>query len=66
MEPEQCVVKKALEKKCEPVCVKAFKEYEECGKRVEAVGRGHCGFYYFDYLECIEKCVAPDLFKSMK
>ncbi|KQJ89304.1 hypothetical protein BRADI_4g24760v3 [Brachypodium distachyon] len=60
--------KKYLEERCKPQCVKPLYEYERCVKRVESddTGHKHCTGQYFDYLSCIDKCVAPKLFEKLK
>lgn len=37
-------------------------------KRIEGdeTGNKHCTGQYFDYLSCIDKCVAPKLFAKLK
>ncbi|KAK3043852.1 hypothetical protein RJ639_000551, partial [Escallonia herrerae] len=39
-----------------------------CVKRVEGdeTGHKHCTGQYFDYLCCVDKCVAPKLFAELK
>ncbi|XP_051179996.2 cytochrome b-c1 complex subunit 6-1, mitochondrial isoform X1 [Lolium perenne] len=60
--------KKYLEDRCKPQCVKPFYAYEKCVKRVEAddTGHKHCTGQYFDYLSCVDKCVASKLFEKLK
>ncbi|CAN6374203.1 unnamed protein product, partial [Urochloa humidicola] len=60
--------KKYLEERCKPQCVKSLYEYEKCVKRVENddTGHKHCTGQYFDYWSCVDKCVAPKLFKKLK
>ncbi|KAJ0026419.1 hypothetical protein Pint_07944 [Pistacia integerrima] len=60
--------KKYLEDACKPKCVKPLIEYEACKKRIEGdeSGHKHCTGQYFDYLSCIDKCVAPKLFAKLK
>ncbi|XP_039772726.1 cytochrome b-c1 complex subunit 6-1, mitochondrial-like [Panicum virgatum] len=60
--------KKYLEERCKPQCVKSLYEYDKCVKRVENddTGHKHCTGQYFDYWSCIDKCVAPKLFKKLK
>ncbi|OMO55258.1 hypothetical protein CCACVL1_27331 [Corchorus capsularis] len=40
----------------------------ECVKRIsgDETGTKHCTGQYFDYLSCIDKCVAPELFAKLK
>lgn len=69
MEDEELVdQKKFLEERCKSQCVKSLYEYEQCVKRVESddTGHKHCTGQYFDYWSCIDKCVAPKLFKKLK
>ncbi|CAB4289264.1 unnamed protein product [Prunus armeniaca] len=60
--------KKYLEESCQPKCVKPLIEYQACVKRVEADNNGdkHCTGQYFDYISCVDKCVAPKLFGALK
>ncbi|XP_044510328.1 cytochrome b-c1 complex subunit 6-1, mitochondrial-like [Mangifera indica] len=60
--------KKYLEDACKPKCVKPLIEYEACKKRIESdlSGHKHCTGQYFDYLWCIDKCVAPKLLAKLK
>ncbi|KVI01808.1 cytochrome b-c1 complex, subunit 6 [Cynara cardunculus var. scolymus] len=39
-----------------------------CVKRVQAdeTGHKHCTGQYFDYWQCVDKCVAPKLFAKLK
>ncbi|XP_039824739.1 uncharacterized protein LOC120686594 [Panicum virgatum] len=69
MDDEELVdQKKYLEERCKPQCVKSLYEYDKCVKRVENddTGHKHCTGQYFDYWSCIDKCVAPKLFKKLK
>ncbi|CAN6686468.1 unnamed protein product [Malus baccata var. baccata] len=60
--------KKYLEESCQPKCVKPLIEYQACVKRVEGddTGNKHCTGQYFDYISCVDKCVAPKLFQKLK
>ncbi|KAM1002081.1 hypothetical protein FF1_002547 [Malus domestica] len=60
--------KKYLEESCQPKCVKPLIEYQACVKRVEGDNGGdkHCTGQYFDYISCVDKCVAPKLFQKLK
>ncbi|KAI3675885.1 hypothetical protein L1987_85481 [Smallanthus sonchifolius] len=60
--------KKYFEDACKPKCVRAWLEYQGCVKRVEAdeTGHKHCTGQYFDYWQCVDKCVAPKLFEKLK
>ncbi|KVI10957.1 hypothetical protein Ccrd_010625 [Cynara cardunculus var. scolymus] len=67
-EEEPVDQKKYFEDLCKPKCVRAWLEYQGCVKRVEAdeSGHKHCTGQYFDYWRCVDKCVAPKLFKKLK
>ncbi|KAI3770277.1 hypothetical protein L6452_01404 [Arctium lappa] len=67
-EEEPVDQKKYFEDLCKPKCVRAWLEYQGCVKRVEAdeSGHKHCTGQYFDYWHCVDKCVAPKLFKKLK
>ncbi|KAM7258422.1 hypothetical protein ACFE04_014163 [Oxalis oulophora] len=60
--------KKYLEEYCKPKCVKPLIEYEACVKRIEGdeSGTKHCTGQYFDYFNCVDRCVAPKLFTKLK
>ncbi|KAH7287957.1 hypothetical protein KP509_31G005000 [Ceratopteris richardii] len=49
-------------------CVKQLMSYQACVKRIEGdeTGHKHCTGQYFDYWACIDKHVAPRLFKWTK
>ena len=70
MSDEEEVVdpKHNLEESCKPDCIKQLLEYQACAKRIKAdsTGEAHCTGQYFDYWECIDKCVAPRLFAVLK
>ncbi|CAH8389090.1 unnamed protein product [Eruca vesicaria subsp. sativa] len=52
--------KKYLEESCNPKCVKPLLEYQACVKRIQGddSGQKHCTGQYFDYWQCIDKCVS--------
>ncbi|CAF1919650.1 BnaC02g33570D [Brassica napus] len=60
--------KKCLEESCKPKCVKPLLEYQACVKRVQGdeSGHKHCTGQYFDYWQCVDKCVGPKLFAELK
>ncbi|KAJ8547438.1 hypothetical protein K7X08_011024 [Anisodus acutangulus] len=69
MSDEEVVDPKAtLEVQCKPKCVRQIKEYQACTKRIEGdeSGHKHCTGQYFDYWQCIDKCVAAKLFDHLK
>eukprot|EP00514_Thraustochytrium_sp_LLF1b_P004313 CAMPEP_0184508498 /NCGR_PEP_ID=MMETSP0198_2-20121128/793_1 /TAXON_ID=1112570 /ORGANISM="Thraustochytrium sp., Strain LLF1b" /LENGTH=65 /DNA_ID=CAMNT_0026898287 /DNA_START=170 /DNA_END=367 /DNA_ORIENTATION=- len=55
-----------FEEECKPKCINYLKEYEACVERVQQKGEGHCTGQSFDYLHCLDKCVAPKIFKAIK
>jgi len=62
-------IKPYLDEKAHPKCVSHFNEYEACAKRVAAgtVEAGkHCGGYYGEYWECIDKANSKALFSKLK
>ncbi|XP_038698902.1 cytochrome b-c1 complex subunit 6-like [Tripterygium wilfordii] len=67
-EEELADQKKYLEDSCKPRCVKPLIEYQACVKRIEDddTGSKHCTGQYFDYMFCVDKCVAPKLFTKLK
>ncbi|KMZ63319.1 putative Ubiquinol--cytochrome-c reductase [Zostera marina] len=69
MSDEEPVDQKAYhEERCKPKCVKSWVDYEKCTGRVkdDETGTKHCTGQYFDYWSCVDKCVAPKLFKELK
>ncbi|XP_022772360.1 cytochrome b-c1 complex subunit 6-like [Durio zibethinus] len=60
--------KKYLEDICKSDCAKPMHDYAECMKRISGDDTGikHCTGQYFDYMACVDKCVAPKLFAKLK
>ncbi|KAL1802090.1 hypothetical protein ACET3Z_030737 [Daucus carota] len=60
--------KRLLEDLCKPKCVKPLFEYQACVKRIQGdeTGHKHCTGQYFDYWQCVDKCVAVKLFDKLK
>jgi len=60
--------KGTMEEECKPHCVKALLAYQACQERIagDTTGEAHCTGQYFDYWQCIDHCVAPNLFKQTK
>ncbi|XP_006359399.1 cytochrome b-c1 complex subunit 6-like [Solanum tuberosum] len=60
--------KETMEVSCKPKCVRQLKDYQACTRRIEGdeSGSKHCTGQYFDYWQCIDKCVAPKLFEKLK
>ncbi|KAI3993023.1 hypothetical protein MKX01_009766 [Papaver californicum] len=60
--------KKLLEDGCRAKCVRPLFAYRECVTRIkdDDSGQKHCTGQYFDYWFCVDKCVAPLLFKYLK
>ncbi|KAG2323849.1 hypothetical protein Bca52824_006577 [Brassica carinata] len=56
--------KKCLEESCKPKCVKPLLEYQACVKRIQGdeSGHKHCTGQYFDYWQCVDKCVSSSDF----
>ena len=55
-----------LRAECRPNCTAATAKYEACVNRIKASGEGDCEAWYFDYLHCVDKCVAPKIMKYTK
>lgn len=58
-----------LHKKFEPQCSKHWKEYEECGKRLEKLGPDsgkNCGGWYNEYWKCMDEQISKELFSRLK
>lgn len=65
----QVCPKSALDLAAHSKCLAPFAEYEACAKRVAAGTvdpSKHCGGYYGEYYQCIDKANAKALFKLMK
>ncbi|KAG9141618.1 hypothetical protein Leryth_015311 [Lithospermum erythrorhizon] len=60
--------KKLMEDRCKPKCVKQLRAYEACVDRIKGdeSGTKHCTGQYFDFYHCVDRCVAPELFKKLK
>lgn len=60
--------KKYFQHSCRPKCVRPLYNYRACVKRIQGdeTGQKHCTGQYFDYWSCIDQCVAPRIFKSLK
>ncbi|KAK1369713.1 Cytochrome b-c1 complex subunit 6 [Heracleum sosnowskyi] len=67
-EEEPSDQKKYLEDSCQPKCVEPLLEYKACVQRIEGddSGHKHCTGQYFDYWQCVDKCVAPKLLVTLK
>jgi len=39
---------------------------QACVERITAKGAGECEPYYFDFLKCVDKCVAPKAFADLR
>lgn len=55
-----------LKEECLGKCPTPKGNYDACVKRIEATGEGDCEAWYFDMLHCVDKCVAPKVFKLLK
>ncbi|AFZ81220.1 ubiquinol-cytochrome c reductase hinge, putative [Theileria equi strain WA] len=64
-----------LEPACNEKCKKYTKLYDECVERVTEYnkhnagslsGPGHCLGQHYDVVECVDKCLAKDLFRHLK
>ncbi len=55
-----------LRQDCIKSCPVPKAAYEACIKRIEKKGEGDCEAWYFDMLTCVDKCVAPKIFKHVK
>ncbi|CAA2934759.1 cytochrome b-c1 complex subunit 6-like [Olea europaea subsp. europaea] len=60
--------KQELEERCKAPCTRPLKEYQACAKRIQGdeSGHKHCTGQYFDYWQCVDKCVATKLFTYLK
>ncbi|GBG72063.1 hypothetical protein CBR_g10998 [Chara braunii] len=57
-----------MEESCKPNCVKQLLQYQACVERLEKddTGAKHCTGQSFDYLACMDKCVALKLFAKLR
>ena len=55
-----------LKAECLSKCPGPKSDYDACVKRIESKGEGDCEAWYFDLLHCVDTCVAPKVFKSLK
>lgn len=55
-----------LRKDCVKSCPGPKADYDACVKRIEKSGTGDCEAWYFDLIHCVDKCVAPKVFKPLK
>ena len=55
-----------LRKDCVKSCPGPKANYDACVKRIEKSGTGDCEAWYFDLIQCVDKCVAPKAFKPLK
>eukprot|EP00565_Helicotheca_tamesis_P003809 CAMPEP_0185725716 /NCGR_PEP_ID=MMETSP1171-20130828/1907_1 /TAXON_ID=374046 /ORGANISM="Helicotheca tamensis, Strain CCMP826" /LENGTH=88 /DNA_ID=CAMNT_0028393909 /DNA_START=76 /DNA_END=342 /DNA_ORIENTATION=+ len=51
---------------CLKACPAPKAAYDACVKRIEDKGEGDCEAWYFDMLHCVDKCVAPKVFATLK
>ncbi|KAL2511919.1 Ubiquinol-cytochrome C reductase hinge protein [Abeliophyllum distichum] len=60
--------KREFEERCKAPCTRPLKEYQACAKRIngDETGHKHCTGQYFDYWNCVDKCVAVKLFSHLK
>ncbi|KAL7492803.1 hypothetical protein ACHAWT_001824 [Skeletonema menzelii] len=56
----------ALRASCAKHCPTQTKAYEACKDRIAKLGEGDCEAWYFDFLHCVDHCVAPQAFKKLK
>jgi ubiquinol-cytochrome c reductase subunit 6 len=56
-----CAIKKSLEEKAHPKCLKKWAEYEACTQRIknDTTGEAQCSGQYFEYWHCVDALVLP-------
>ncbi|CUI14907.1 ubiquinol-cytochrome c reductase, putative [Bodo saltans] len=63
-------IKLTLEKKClEHHCQADVKHYEACCERIKSIPADrepHCFPQYFEVVHCVDHCVDPQLWKTLK
>jgi ubiquinol-cytochrome c reductase subunit 6 len=55
-----------LRQECRKACPKPLELYEACSKRIAETKVGDCESWYIDLVNCVDKCVAPKIFKLTK
>ncbi|CAI9786220.1 unnamed protein product [Fraxinus pennsylvanica] len=67
-EDEPVDPKREFEERCKAPCTRPLKEYQACSKRIQSdeAGQKHCTGQYFDYWNCVDRCVATKLFSHLK
>jgi len=64
-----CATRKKLEEDCFPVCQTNYNIWLECEKIITNAKNPKeqtCNLHFYDYQGCLDKCVAPNLFKHLK
>lgn len=63
-----CAIKKSLEEKAHPKCLKKWAEYEACGQRIkgDTTGEAQCSGQYFEYWHCVDALVRPPSSPSVR
>ena len=56
----------AIREECRKTCPKQQDLYKACIGRITAKGEGDCEAWFLDLMTCMDKCVAPKLFKATK
>ncbi|KYR02027.1 ubiquinol-cytochrome-c reductase hinge protein [Tieghemostelium lacteum] len=65
----ECSVKGPIQKQCQSSCTKTWEAYEACSKRVEKLAhdeKANCLGQFLEYVQCLDKCVAPKVFAELK
>jgi ubiquinol-cytochrome c reductase subunit 6 len=67
-EPPGCEIKRSLEHEFHSQCSEPWEEYKACTRRIkgDTTGEANCKGQYFEYYACIDRLVAPELFKRLK
>jgi hypothetical protein len=47
-------------------CPKEEKLYNACIQRIEERKEGDCEIWFMDLITCVDKCLAPKIFKATK
>jgi ubiquinol-cytochrome c reductase subunit 6 len=55
-----------LRQECRKSCPTQLNLYEACQKRIAENMHGDCEAWYIDLINCVDKCVAPKIFKLTK
>eukprot|EP00527_Entomoneis_sp_CCMP2396_P007338 CAMPEP_0198149498 /NCGR_PEP_ID=MMETSP1443-20131203/46881_1 /TAXON_ID=186043 /ORGANISM="Entomoneis sp., Strain CCMP2396" /LENGTH=67 /DNA_ID=CAMNT_0043814557 /DNA_START=108 /DNA_END=311 /DNA_ORIENTATION=- len=47
-------------------CIFQKQEYDQCVSRITEKKFGDCEAWFFDWIKCADKCIAPKIFSATK